>query len=319
MYILFILKGGLNIIGIKKKLDFSELIVHMKDKGIQFNLPSLETPEHILEHSNYYYKLSAYRSNFPKDNKGKYIHLDFQHLVDLASIDMQLRYTLLQMTLDIEHFLKTKILADITKSQEDGYTIVDRFSQKIGKSSESFFDHIRYASRHYNYDLYLKRKNDLSIWVLFEIITFGEFVRFVEFYYEHEHQNEYIEIASIIRYVKNIRNICAHSSPILIKLNEQTLTHDRQSKYIKLFVGKVPTISKHTRKKRLENQRIHDLSALLYCHSTYMLSSGVRKKRNDELQLIMQRIKKNIHYYNKNQLLQSIFDYIHKLVDFIVD
>lgn len=308
----------MEIIFNKKKLDFSELVEHMQHKGVQFEIASLETPEYILEHSNYYYKLSAYRSNFPKNPKGKYIHLDFQYLVDLASIDMQLRYIFLQMTLDIEHFLKTKILADITKSDEDGYGIVERFAQKIGKDPESFFDHIRYTNRHYNYDLYLKRKNDLSIWVLFEIMTFGEFVRFVEFYNEYEGQNDYVEIASIIRYVKNIRNICAHSSPILIKLNENTLTHNRQSKYIKFFVEKIKNISKHTRKKRLENQRIHDVTALLYCYSKYVVSHGVRKKRNIELQLVVQRMKKNINYYNRNQLIQSIFGYIDKLVDFVV-
>lgn len=313
------MKGGLEIIFNKKKLDFSELVEHMKHKGVQFEIPSLETPEYILEHSNYYYKLSAYRSNFPKNPKGKYIHLDFQYLVDLASIDMQLRYIFLQMTLDIEHFLKTKILSDITMSHEDGYSIVDRFAQKIGRDPESFFDHIKHANRHYNYDLYLKRKNDLSIWVLFEIMTFGEFTRFVEYYADHENQNDYKEIASIIRYVKNIRNICAHSSPILIKLNENTLTHNRQSKYIKFFVEKITSISKHTRKKRLENQRIHDVTALIYCHSKYVISNGVRTKRNIELKLVVQRMKKNIDYYDKNLLIQSIFEYIDKVIDFVVD
>lgn len=42
--------------------------------------------------------------------------LDFSHLVDLSSIDMGIRYFLLQMVLDVEHSIKVQIIDDLTNN-----------------------------------------------------------------------------------------------------------------------------------------------------------------------------------------------------------
>ncbi len=60
----------------------------------------------MLDNVNYYFKLASYRVNFPKNYDKKYINLDFAYLTDLASIDMQLRDYLLDLSLDIEHGIK---------------------------------------------------------------------------------------------------------------------------------------------------------------------------------------------------------------------
>ena len=45
----------------KRLLNTDELITHMKDKGIQFNITNETSAKHFLTEHNYYFKLSSYR------------------------------------------------------------------------------------------------------------------------------------------------------------------------------------------------------------------------------------------------------------------
>lgn len=70
-----------------------------------------------LEKNSNYFRLRAYRLGFPKveegNRKGEYANLDFMMLVDLSIVDMLLRYEMLPLTLDVEHFAKVKLLKRI--------------------------------------------------------------------------------------------------------------------------------------------------------------------------------------------------------------
>lgn len=70
----------------QKKLDFQEMYAHMASKGITFNYLSKSDVIGTLESKSYYYKVTAFRKNFPKKYE-KYVDLDFSYMVDLASID----------------------------------------------------------------------------------------------------------------------------------------------------------------------------------------------------------------------------------------
>ena len=89
--------------------------------------------EKFLNESNYYMKLASYRTNYPKygdtsKKNGQYINLEFAYLKELSTIDMHLRYIIMEMCLDIEHYLKVKFLRAIENNpDEDGYDIIRRF------------------------------------------------------------------------------------------------------------------------------------------------------------------------------------------------
>ena len=92
----------------KPLLTTAEQIEHLKKKGVTFSLMSESAAADYLENHNNYFKLASYRKNFPKHpggvKVGQYISLDFGQLVDLAIVDMELRYTLLHLALDVEHY-----------------------------------------------------------------------------------------------------------------------------------------------------------------------------------------------------------------------
>ncbi|WP_304153654.1 hypothetical protein [Megamonas hypermegale] len=50
----------------KKLLTSDELIEHMKQKGITFNIVDEKKAKNFLEEHNYYFKLASYRKNYNK-------------------------------------------------------------------------------------------------------------------------------------------------------------------------------------------------------------------------------------------------------------
>lgn len=107
----------------KPILSLEGQIEHLKSKGVKFDIfNETEAKDYLTSHNNYF-KLTAYRKNYAKhpdeENKDKYIELDFAYLVDLAVIDMQLRYRIVHMALDIEHHAKLQLLRKVEETGED--------------------------------------------------------------------------------------------------------------------------------------------------------------------------------------------------------
>ena len=112
----------------KPLLTIEQQIEHLKSKGVAFELCSEEDAAKYLSERTYFFKVAAYRSLFEKrvggPRDGQYIDLDFGHLRALASLDRDLRYALLPLTLDVEHAARTKLVRIATEHDgEDGYAL----------------------------------------------------------------------------------------------------------------------------------------------------------------------------------------------------
>lgn len=111
------------------------MVPYLKNKNIKFDLISEEESEEYLRSNNNYYNITAYKNNFTKyqcgELAGKYIDLDFAYLKDLSIIDYRTRIVLFKMIIDIEHYLKIRILNLIEDiNEEDGYRIVNMYLEK---------------------------------------------------------------------------------------------------------------------------------------------------------------------------------------------
>lgn len=119
---------------LKPLLPICDLPNCLKNKNITFNYITEEEAMEYLSNNNNYYNVTSYRHNFPRytsgEKKGKFLKLDFAYLKDMAIIDMLLRNILFKMVLDIEHYLKMKILKEIESiPQENGYRVVNLYLQ----------------------------------------------------------------------------------------------------------------------------------------------------------------------------------------------
>lgn len=299
----------------KSILSTTNLVSHMKTKGIKFNIVTEADAKHFLEEHNYFFKLSAYRKNFTKyqsgSNEGKYIDLDFAYLKDLSTIDMHLRHLLLELSLDIEHSIKLTLIKDIeTNNDEDGYNIV---SQYIAKH-DYVFD-IKKA----NYCKAIVKKHttgnpppDCPIWSFCEIISFGELTRLYDLYYKL-YPNRLPIDPTFIYAIKNIRNAVAHNNCLI----NNFLTHEKTPTSFKVanMVSKITCIKTDLRQKSLQHYFLHDFAALLHCYSILVKSEKLKKYQHKKIRkLFYIRMIEHRCYYEKNNTLNSAFKFCHLLI-----
>lgn len=302
----------------KPLLDTNAQIEHLKSKGVQFQLMSKEEAYAYLEKNNNYFKVCAYRKNFDKHpggcHEGQYIDLDFAMLVDLAVIDMRLRYVLLQMALDVEHFSKVKLLKAVMDHHEDGYQIVADYLEKLKKDGkyEQLRDELgRHKENPYCGGIKTKYENCYPIWAFIEVISMGRFTDFYEFCAKRLQNEEIKEIYYLLKPIKSLRNAAAHNNCLLFNMREQEQKHSPNVKMLQ----RLHTISKTTRKKKLSNERTRQITTLLYAHAYLVESEGVHKRVQMDLREVVDRMHRNTHYYRKNMVITTNLDFFEKVVD----
>lgn len=316
----------------KPKQTAQQLVSKMKnEKGISFNYISEANAENYLLNVNNYLRTAAYRKNYQKHtkgiNKGKYIGLDFAYLQELSTIDMHFRFIVSKMRLDIEHALKVQMLKDIEcDSSTDGYDIVDSFLSQnayiIGKleanSASPFTSDLIHKyftiNRVYNPSKQKKENkiiayDDCPAWVLLEMLTFGDFIKFYEFYYS---SRNFPKLSTpVINLVKSLRNGAAHNNCILADLAHGTSGAPGE---ISREIKKISTINSNQRQKKLSCRPMLEFVSLLYVYKL-VVSDKVKHHRINELkELFFKRMPKKSGFFKNNELIKSNYAFACKVI-----
>lgn len=316
---------------LKPMLHINEMVDYLKLKNIKFEIISEKDAENYLKNNNNYYNLTSYKNNFEKYFVNgifidKYIDLDFSYLKDLSIIDHRLRLILFKMIIDIEHYLKIKILNTIESiDEEDGYRIVNRylkqdfynvkFPKKVHNSIFKKVGSEYYQKIFSKYDLDKDKKlENIPIWEFLEIITFGELVNFYDFYTNEYKLKDENKDVYILRDIVKLRNAVAHNNCILSELNMKKNKYPPSYKIIQ-FLNNC-NIGKDTRSKKLSNSRIRQITYTLYMFNEIVTSDGIKNNvKKDINELFFDRIIKHKEYYNNNELLKSIYCYFKKIIE----
>lgn len=318
------------IIGLRPMMKINEMVPYLKKKNIKFDIFSEEKAEKYLRDNNNYYNVTAYKHNFERyfiDGQfvDKYIDLDFAYLKDMSIIDHRVRLVLFKMIIDIEHYLKIRILNLIENVDlEDGYRIVNMYLEKDfndekfpRKLHSSIFKKV--GSEYYNkifskYDIDKDKKlENIPVWEFLEIITFGELVNFYEYFAKEYDLRKESKNVFILREVGKLRNAVAHNSCVLCDLDKKDNQFAPDYKIID-FLNKCG-INKDTRDNKLSNSRIRQITYTLYMFNEVVTSDGVKKNVTEDINnLFFDRIIHHKEYYNNNELLKSIYSYFEKII-----
>lgn len=91
----------------KRKLSVKEQIEDMIGKNVKFEICTTEEAERFLKYNNYYFKIKSYARNYNFDPIKKiYFNLEFAYLMELSKLDTYIRKIILELSLDVEHYLK---------------------------------------------------------------------------------------------------------------------------------------------------------------------------------------------------------------------
>ena len=301
----------------KALLSVDELVIHMKEKGITFNEITEDEAKEFLTKNNYYMKLASYRSNYVKcdtgKRTGKYCKLDFAYLKELSTIDMYLRYKIMDICLDIEHAIKVKLLNEVTNNlDEDGYNIVRKFLAqdihfRVLKNIKS------HKSGEYCKDLIEKYYPYFPIWVFVELISFGDLLYLCSFY--EETYGVRIVNNKLMNTVRDIRNASAHSNCLLNQMTTEIDSTKQPNNEITTFIKNMRNISTSSRKNNLKYQFTYSFITLLYVYDG-LIQETSKKKRYTELQSFMNtRVNRNPDYFKSNSKVIGVYEFLKKVID----
>lgn len=319
-----------------KTLSIDKLITKMRDeKGITLNYSSeAEVKDYFLNKNNYI-RTTAYRKNFPKHqdgvNKGKYINLDFNHLTELSTLDMKLRVIVMKMCIDVEHKLKISMLSDIENADVNEYEIAKKFLDNnpdvlinIEQSSSSPYT----ASLIHKYFEVLKLKDPQTnknrnkiikydkcpIWGLLEVISFGDFIKCYSYYYKEINNKKCIP-QNILHLIRSIRNCCAHNNCLMNNLYTKDVSSPPTQ--ITKFVSDIKTIKDTQRKNKLRCRPILELVALLYVYDRLDVKENNPERYKELRELFSKDMIKNKDYFKKNELLETQYKFMVKVINHI--
>jgi hypothetical protein len=211
------------------KLTPLQIIDYCKNTlGITFNIVDEEYVTNFLQKQNYFFRLEQYLGICTNQTRGgKYIGLDFGHLIEMSTIDMYLRKILFKMTIDLEHYLKVKLVNDCQNNlEDDGYEVVASFLEKNPKVKESIKTGFKLIG-YYDKTMFRYTKAP-AVWNFVEMLDFNDFSSFYSFYYEFFRMDG--GWTKQFEAVRKLRNASAHNSCILCSF-----------KPVQGFVGDVET------------------------------------------------------------------------------
>lgn len=305
----------------KPMLTVDEQIEHLKSKGVTFDLCSEEEARETLSDKTYYFKLAAYRVLFDKrvsgEHDGEYVGLDFGHLRDLAAIDHMLRYTLLPMTLDVEHFAKVKLMRAATEREdEDGYSIVadylsslPRKSLDIRRGEISRLEHDRYSGG-------LVRRYDGSypVWVFVELISFGGFIDFYRFCALRWGDKGMRREHYLLKQVKAVRNACAHSTAIVNGFAPGAPSSIRTPNEVAQALAGMG-LNKRARHSKMSNARIQQITMTAFAYKELVKGVHSREMCRAQVDALISRSKEHSDWYARSDSISSALAFLNRAFD----
>ena len=304
------------------KLDYDGLISYMRSRGIRFELCSEAEARDFISLDTYYARVTPFAHLFDRLADGSYVDLDFASIRDLYGIDLALRRVLIEATLDVEHFLKVRMMDLLTEREdEDGYGIVDDYWASLSKGQRAALknDLDTHADRHtieaspwlsgsYLADLLGRYELDMPLWVFLQLAFFSTTVFVNSFCGRRWKIQSMVDEESLLHDVKGLRNLCAHGNPVLDAIGSSD-SYEPEACVVDALVA--AGIDGQCVRKQLSCRRMREICSLFWCYGK-LGRPGTRHTSQvlADMDALWERAGRNAHLYESAELVRSRLEFL---------
>lgn len=227
-----------------------------------------------LVNRTYFFKLYACRGMFQRrvggDLDGQCVGLNFGNLVRLASIDRTMRYVLLPITLDVELFIRVRLVREATEREgEDGHSVVSDYLTSLGHDDRRrrMGEINGFLKDAYSGDLVQKcaLPGTMLLWVYLEMAFLGAFIDPWLFCAKRWEGRLMADGHYQLCQSKLIRNTCAHSSNAINGFARAGGGIGSNADVMQAIVR--TGISRRVRTAKMGNPRLQQIATLLFFHN----------------------------------------------------
>ena len=251
-------------------------IMHLKQRGVSFELCAEAEAARILAGQDHYFRLAAYRVLFPKrvggPRDGQNAGLDFGHLVDLAALN---------------HGDRNRREGELRRLRNDAYLgpFVSRYP--IG---------------------------EMPAWVFLELSSFGAFADFYLFCANRWGDSGMRDEHYMLRRANSLRNAAAHSSAIVNGLGSPLGAPQlRYPASLAAALGEIG-MSKRLRRSKMRNPRILQMAVLAYAYSRFVPREKA-EGTPERLLALADRSKLHGDWYASSTVITSSHDFIARVFE----
>jgi abortive infection bacteriophage resistance protein len=209
-------------------------------------------------------------------------------------------------------FTKVKMLNDLQKNdKEDGYQILtvfftehDDIKRKIQKMSEE---------NGYTSVLAKKYLPDMPMWVLVELLSFGDLNRFYTCYYTRYPIGN--TVSPYLWSARMLRNAAAHNSCLLNRLLDRNATLNRSAFDV---IKKIMPYKQSKLANYMKCTAMQDIIVMLILYTKIVKSTGITNARKKEIKIFFHRCRKHSSYFKKNIEIQNTYTFFKKAVESIL-
>ncbi|MDO4280535.1 MAG: Abi family protein [Peptococcaceae bacterium] len=305
----------------KPKLTVDEQINHLKAKGVQFNIMDEDAAREYLTYNTNYFRVAAYRKNYRQhpdgQKKGQYVNLEFAYLVEIASIDNELRHVILRLSAEIEHYIRMTILSLIEKTDDDGYAMLQAYIQSLDEKSASILQSEikRNQSSPYCQEMERKYREQMPVWVFVELISLGRLISLYEFCGQYFDEPTMSENFYRLLSCKTLRNAAAHNSCILNDLRKIAKIKFPVNNAVMQAVSNMPNISSGFARKRLHNLRLAQITTMMFVHQQMVVDEDMKQGSAKALHQLIDFMNRKEEFFDSNNLIAVSWKYLDILID----